>query len=42
VAAAYAYAPKDRRAAIAWVVPIVGIALLVGLAVWRYSSVGVL
>lgn len=41
VAAAYAYAPKDRRAAVAWVVPVVGIALLVALAVWRYASVGV-
>jgi len=42
VATAYAYAPKDRRAVVAWVVPLAGIALLVGLAVWRYSSVGVL
>jgi membrane associated rhomboid family serine protease len=42
VAYAYAYAPKDRRALVAWAVPLVGIALLVGLAVWRYSSLGVL
>jgi membrane associated rhomboid family serine protease len=42
VAYAYAYAPKERRAAVAWVVPVVGTALLVGLAVWRYTSVGVL
>jgi membrane associated rhomboid family serine protease len=42
VATAYAYAPKDRRAVVAWVVPLAGIVLLVGLAVWRYSSVGVL
>lgn len=42
VAAAYAYAPKDRRAAVAWAVPLVGMALLIGLAVLRYSSVGVL
>lgn len=42
VAAAYAYAPKDRRAAVAWVVPLAGAALLVALAMWRYASVGVL
>jgi membrane associated rhomboid family serine protease len=42
VATAYAYAPKERRAAVAWLVPLVGMALLVGLAVWRYSSVGFL
>ncbi|GAA4712985.1 Membrane associated serine protease, rhomboid family [Promicromonospora umidemergens] len=42
VAAAYAYAPKERRAAVAWVVPVVGIALLTGLAVLRYSSLGML
>ncbi|MFD2794040.1 rhomboid family intramembrane serine protease [Promicromonospora vindobonensis] len=42
VAAAYAYAPKERRAAVAWVVPVAGVALLVGLAVLRYSSLGVL
>ncbi|MEU4386037.1 rhomboid family intramembrane serine protease [Promicromonospora sp. NPDC023805] len=42
VAAAYAYAPKDRRVAVAWVVPVAGIALLVALAVWRYTSVGFL
>ncbi|PUB28812.1 membrane associated rhomboid family serine protease [Promicromonospora sp. AC04] len=42
VATAYAYAPKDRRAVVAWVVPVVGVVVLVGLAVWRYSSVGVL
>jgi membrane associated rhomboid family serine protease len=42
VATAYAYAPKDRRAAAAWVVPVAGIALLVALAVWRYASVGFL
>ncbi|MFD2027287.1 rhomboid family intramembrane serine protease [Promicromonospora aerolata] len=42
VAAAYAYAPKDRRAAVAWAVPLVGMALLIGLVVLRYSSVGVL
>jgi len=42
VATAYAYAPKDRRAVVACVVPLAGIVLLVGLAVWRYSSVGVL
>jgi membrane associated rhomboid family serine protease len=42
VAAAYAYAPKDRRAVVAWVVPLAGIALLAGLAVMRYSSVGFL
>jgi membrane associated rhomboid family serine protease len=42
VAAAYAYAPKDHRAVVAWVVPLAGIALLAGLAVMRYSSVGLL
>jgi membrane associated rhomboid family serine protease len=42
VAAAYAYAPKDRRAVVAWAVPLAGIALLVVLAVVRYSSVGLL
>ncbi|MGI5188759.1 rhomboid family intramembrane serine protease [Promicromonospora sp. CA-289599] len=42
VAAAYAYAPKDRRAAVAWVVPVAGIALLVALATWRYASIGFL
>jgi membrane associated rhomboid family serine protease len=42
VAAAYAYAPKERRAAVAWAVPVAGIALLVGLAVLRYSSLGLL
>lgn len=42
VATAYAYAPKDRRAAVAWVVPVAGLALLIGLAVWRYTSVGFL
>jgi membrane associated rhomboid family serine protease len=42
VAAAYAYAPKDRRAAVAWAVPVAGTALLVALAVWRYTSVGFL
>lgn len=42
VAAAYAYAPKDRRAVVAWAVPLAGIALLAGLAVMRYSSVGLL
>lgn len=42
VAYAYAYAPKERRAAVAWLVPLVGTALLVGLAVWRYTSLGVL
>jgi membrane associated rhomboid family serine protease len=42
VAAAYAYAPKDRRAVVAWAVPLAGIALLVVLAVARYSSVGLL
>ncbi|GAB2488714.1 rhomboid family intramembrane serine protease [Promicromonospora xylanilytica] len=42
VAAAYAYAPKERRAAVAWVVPVAGVALLVGLAVLRYSSLGIL
>jgi membrane associated rhomboid family serine protease len=42
VAAAYAYAPKDHRATVAWVVPLAGIALLAGLAVMRYSSVGFL
>ena len=42
VAAAYAYAPKERRAAVAWAVPVVGIALLTGLAVLRYSSLGML
>lgn len=42
VAAAYAYAPKDRRAVVAWAVPLAGIALLTGLAVMRYSSVGLL
>ena len=42
VATAYAYAPKDRRAAVAWVVPLAGIALLVALAMWRYASVGFL
>ncbi|GHH70820.1 rhomboid family intramembrane serine protease [Promicromonospora soli] len=42
VATAYAYAPKDRRSVVAWVVPLAGVVLLVGLAVWRYSSVGVL
>lgn len=42
VAAAYAYAPKDRRAVVAWAVPLAGIALLACLAVVRYSSVGLL
>ncbi|WP_342665837.1 rhomboid family intramembrane serine protease [Promicromonospora kroppenstedtii] len=42
VATAYAYAPKERRELVAWLVPVAGIAVLVGLAVWRYSSVGVL
>ncbi|MFD6447538.1 rhomboid family intramembrane serine protease [Promicromonospora sp. NPDC060204] len=42
VATAYAYAPKERRALVAWVVPVVGIAVLTALAVWRYSAVGVL
>lgn len=42
VATAYAYAPKERRAAVAWVVPVAGVALLVGLAVLRYSSLGIL
>lgn len=42
VACAYAYAPKERRAVVAWVVPLVGIALMVGLAVSRYTSVGLL
>ena len=42
VATAYAYAPKDRRALVAWLVPVVGIAVLIALAVWRYSAVGVL
>lgn len=42
VATAYAYAPKEHRAAVAWLVPVVGIALLIGLAVWRYASVGFL
>jgi membrane associated rhomboid family serine protease len=42
VAAAYAYAPKDRRAVVAWAVPLAGIALLAVLAVVRYSSVGLL
>lgn len=42
VAAAYAYAPKDRRTVVAWAVPLAGIALLAGLAVMRYSSVGLL
>jgi membrane associated rhomboid family serine protease len=42
VAAAYAYAPKGRRAVVAWAVPLAGIALLAGLAVVRYSSVGLL
>lgn len=42
VAATYAYAPKDRRAVVAWAVPLAGIALLAGLAVVRYSSVGLL
>jgi membrane associated rhomboid family serine protease len=42
VAAAYAYAPKERRTAVAWLVPVAGIALLVALAVWRYASVGLL
>lgn len=42
VATAYAYAPKDRRALVAWLVPVVGAAVLVSLAVWRYGSVGVL
>ena len=42
VATAYAYAPKDRRTAVAWVVPLAGIALLVALAMWRYASVGFL
>lgn len=42
VATAYAYAPKERRALVAWVVPVAGIAVLIALAVWRYSAVGVL
>jgi membrane associated rhomboid family serine protease len=42
VAAVFAYTPKERRAAVAWVVPLAGIALLVGLTVLRYSSLGVL
>lgn len=39
VATVYAYAPKERRALVAWALPIVGLVVLVGLAVWRYSSV---
>ena len=42
VATAFAFAPKERRAAFAVIVPVVGTAVLVGLAVWRYSSVGML
>ncbi|MFE7504844.1 rhomboid family intramembrane serine protease [Promicromonospora sp. NPDC057488] len=42
VATAYAYAPKERRDLVGWLVPVVGIAVLIGLAVWRYSSVGLL
>lgn len=42
VAAAYAYAPKSRRDVVAWLVPVAGVVLLVGLAVWRYGSVGFL
>lgn len=42
VATAYAYAPKDRRAVVAWLVPVVGLALLIGLSAWRYGSLGVL
>ncbi|GGM11813.1 rhomboid family intramembrane serine protease [Promicromonospora citrea] len=42
VAVAYAYAPRERRALVAWLVPVVGVAVLVALAVGRYSSLGVL
>lgn len=42
VATAYAYAPKERRGLVAWLVAVGGIALLVGLSVWRYASAGVL
>ena len=42
VAAVYAYAPRERRALVAWALPAVVLVVLVGLAVWRYSSVLVL
>ena len=42
VACAYAYAPKERRALVAWVVPVAGVLLLAGLAFWRYSALGVI
>ncbi|WP_338068155.1 rhomboid family intramembrane serine protease [Antribacter gilvus] len=42
VAAAFAYAPRSMRAAAAWLVPVVGMVVLVVASTWKYASVGVL
>ncbi|BDZ42080.1 rhomboid family intramembrane serine protease [Paraoerskovia sediminicola] len=40
VGAAYAYAPRSMRQTFVWLVPVVTMAILIGLSMWKYSTVG--